>query len=146
MNCCAEGRCGPAAKDRLIARLVKTAWSLRTAARDRRVLLAMDDRMLGDIGLARGDVLQGVRVKDDAAARRATAWRFSFLTIVVVMISLAGVLVAPDGTKVDSLRVTSCALFPQGIMGASNKWVLNRRCNPPYDSCRQTAGAPKHVC
>jgi hypothetical protein len=106
----------------------------------------MDDRMLGDIGLARGDVLQGVRVKDDAAARRATAWRFSFLTIVVVMISLAVVLVAPDGTKVDPLRVTSCALFPQGIMGASNKWVLNRRCNPPYDSCRQTAGAPKHVC
>ena len=144
MNSRAESRREPTKTARFISRLAKVAWSLRTANRDRRLLFALDDRMLGDIGLAREDVLHGVRGR--SANSQGTAWRVSLWTMLVVLVSLLVVLVAPDGSKVDPLRMASCSWFAQGIMGGSNKWVLNRRCNPPYGGCRQIAGAPKHIC
>lgn len=145
MNCRAESRDEPAGKIRFLSRLAGIVRSLRTANRDRRLLPALDDRMLGDIGLAREHVLHGVRVRTSGNSQ-ATALRISVLTIFVVLVSLAVALVAPDTSKVDPLRFASCAWFPQGIMGGSNRWVMNRRCNPPYGGCRQIAGAPKHVC
>ena len=140
MSSRAENRC-ELVKNRFISRLGGIAASLRAANRDRRLLLALDDRMLGDIGLARDDVLYGMRAR---AKQNSTGWRISVWTILVVLVSLTVALVAPDGSKFDAVRVTSCALFPQGIMGASNKKML--KCTMPYDGCQQIAGAPKHVC
>jgi hypothetical protein len=109
------------------------------------MLLGLDDRMLRDIGLARDDVVYGMRRR---AARNATpqirGWQISAWTILIVVVSLIVALVAPDGSKVDPVRVTSCAFFAQGMMGAGNKWVS--KCAAPYNDCRGIAGAPKHVC
>jgi uncharacterized protein YjiS (DUF1127 family) len=144
MSSCAESRCDPA-KNRFISRLAGIAKSLRAASRDRWLLLALDDRMLRDIGLARDDVLHGMRGRAPRnSTSQAAAWRISVWTILIVMVSLIVALIGPDGSKVDPLRVTSCALFPQGIMGASNKGVP--KCGVPYGSCRRIPSAPKHVC
>jgi uncharacterized protein YjiS (DUF1127 family) len=144
MSCRAESRDEPA-KNRFISRLAGIGASFRGASRDRRLLLAFDDRMLRDIGLARDDVLHGMPKR---AAQNSTspamAWRISGWTILVVMVSLIVALIAPDGSKVDPLRFTSCALFPQGIMGASIKGVP--KCGVSYGTCRIIPGAPKHVC
>jgi uncharacterized protein YjiS (DUF1127 family) len=144
MSCRAESRCEPD-KNRFISRLARVAASLRAASRDRRLLLAFDDRMLGDIGLERDDVVYGMRSRAAPHSTPQTrGWQVSAWTIVIVMISLIVALVAPDGSKVDPVRVTSCALFAQGMMGASNKGM--QRCAVPYSGCRGIARAPKHVC
>lgn len=139
-----ESRCEPA-KNRFISRLGGIAASLRAANRDRRLLFALDDRMLADIGLARDDVVYGMR--DEAAqsaTSRTTGWRISVGTILIVLVSLVVALFAPDGSKVDAVRVTSCALFQQGIVAASNKRMF--KCPVRYEGCRRIAGVPKHVC
>lgn len=139
-----ESRCEPA-KNRFISRLGGIAASLRAANRDRRLLFALDDRMLADIGLARDDVVYGMR--DEAAqsaTSRTTGWRISVGTILIVLVSLVVALFAPDGSKVDAVRVTSCALFQQGIVTASNKRIF--KCPVRYEGCRRIAGVPKHVC
>ena len=144
MSCRAESR-GEPAKNRFISRLAGIGASLRGASRDRRLLLAFDDRMLRDIGLARDDVLHGMpKHAAQNSTSRAMAWRISGWTILVIMVSLIVALIAPDGSKVGPLRVTSCALFPQGIMGASIKGM--QKCGVPDGTCGMIPGTPKHAC
>jgi hypothetical protein len=101
--------------------------------------------MLRDIGLGRDDILYGMRGRAaQNSTSQAAEWRISAWTILVIVVSMIVALVAPDGSKVDPLRVTSCALFPQGMMDASNRGVP--KCGVAYGSCRTIPGAPKHVC
>lgn len=146
MSSRAERRCEPA-KNRLVSRLTSIASSWRTAKRDRRRLIAFDDRMLLDIGLARDDILHGAwwRTKGYPSPQGA-AWRVAVWTIVVIMVSLLVALVAPDGSKVDPWRTTSCALFPHGTMVVSSRGLPNSQCSPSFGDCAQITGAPKYGC
>jgi uncharacterized protein YjiS (DUF1127 family) len=147
MSCPAESRREPD-KNRFTSRLASIASSSRVANRDRRLLLALDDRMLGDIGLAREDLLPGrlLRSKENLHPQ-ASAWGASVWTVIVVIVSLLVVLIAPDGSKVDPLKVASCAVFPRGMISGRNEGGVNKHCRPyPYGGCRQIIGAPKHGC
>jgi uncharacterized protein YjiS (DUF1127 family) len=103
----------PAERARLPSRLISRLKRWRSAARTRRLLLELDDRMLLDIGLARSDVLfppRAVRCPQ-SPARKLTPLATMIMTVLVVVGSLAVVMVAGKKEAVQPMQLASCALF-----------------------------------
>jgi uncharacterized protein YjiS (DUF1127 family) len=102
----------------------------RDSARDHRTLLALDDRLLRDIGMTREDILFGLR-RGDRLLRsldRNPSVKTMLWTVIVVLCSLAVAVLAPKQEPAHPLKVASCALFHPGIMGGSPLQTM-RDCN-----------------
>ena len=115
----------PAERARLPSRLIARVRRWRTAARTRRLLLDLDDRMLLDIGLTRSDVLFPPRAarSKHPAARKLTPLATMIMTVLVVVGSFAMVLVAGKRESAQPLQLASCALFASHCLAAARVTV-----------------------
>jgi uncharacterized protein YjiS (DUF1127 family) len=103
----------PAKRARLPSRLIGRIRRWRSAARTRRLLLDLDDRMLLDIGLSRSDLLfppHAIRC-GQSSARRLTPLATMIMTVIVVVGSFAMVVVVGKREAVQPMQLASCALF-----------------------------------
>jgi uncharacterized protein YjiS (DUF1127 family) len=103
----------PAERASLPIRLISRVRRWRRAARTRRLLLDLDDRILRDIGLTRGDVLfpQRAARNQHNAARKLTPLAAMIMTVLVVVGSFAMVVFAGKREAAQPLHLASCALF-----------------------------------
>jgi uncharacterized protein YjiS (DUF1127 family) len=94
-------------------RLMSRVQRWHSAARTRRLLLDLDDRMLLDIGLSRSDVLFPPRAIGfgQSVAPKLTPLATMIMTILVVVGSFAMVMVAGNREAAKPMQLASCALF-----------------------------------
>jgi uncharacterized protein YjiS (DUF1127 family) len=103
----------PVERAALPNRLMNRVRRWRSAARTRRLLLDLDDRMLLDIGLSRSDVLFPPRAIEfePSYARKLTPLATMIMTVLVVIGSFAMVMVAGNREAARPMQLASCALF-----------------------------------
>lgn len=108
----------PAERARLPIRLISRVRRWRSAARTRRLLLDLDDRMLLDIGLTRSDVLfpQRAARNQHPAARKLSPLATMIMTVLVVVGSFAMVVFAGKREAAQPLHAASCALFESNCL------------------------------
>jgi uncharacterized protein YjiS (DUF1127 family) len=103
----------PAERAPLPNRLISRVRRWQSAARTRRLLLDLDDRMLLDIGLSRSDVLFPPRAIGfgRSSAPRLTPLATMIMTVLVVVGSFAIAMVAGNKEAARPMQLASCALF-----------------------------------
>jgi uncharacterized protein YjiS (DUF1127 family) len=103
----------PAERARLPSRLISRFRRWRSAARTRRLLLDLDDRMLLDIGLSRSDVFFPRRAfgLGQPSAPKLTPFATMIMTVLVVLGSFAIVMLAGNREPARPIQIASCALF-----------------------------------
>jgi uncharacterized protein YjiS (DUF1127 family) len=103
----------PAESTPLPNRLTSRVRRWQSAARTRRLLLDLDDRLLLDIGLSRSDVLFPPRAIGfgQSSAPKLTPLATMIMTVLVVVGSLAMVMVAGNREAARPMQLASCALF-----------------------------------
>jgi uncharacterized protein YjiS (DUF1127 family) len=94
-------------------RLMSRVRHWRSAARTRRLLLDLDDRLLRDIGLSRSELLFPPRAFGfgQPSAPKLTPLATMIMTVLVVVGSLAMVMVAGNRETARPMQLASCALF-----------------------------------
>jgi uncharacterized protein YjiS (DUF1127 family) len=103
----------PVERAALPNRLMNRVRRWQSAARTRRLLLELDDRMLLDIGLSRSDVLFPPRAIGfgPSYARKLTPLATMIMTVLVVIASIAMSMVAGNREAARPMQLASCALF-----------------------------------
>ena len=116
----------PAGRAPLPNRLMSRVRRWHSAARTRRLLLDLDDRMLLDIGLSRSDVLFppraigfGPSAAPGMSAPKLTPLATMIMTVLVVVGSFAMAMVAGNKEAAKPMQLASCALFESHCLAGS---------------------------
>jgi uncharacterized protein YjiS (DUF1127 family) len=128
---CRTGTSCSSAENKRFNSFVQHIRRWRIASRDHRALLALDDRILRDIGVTREEILIGLRMEDRLlrSLDRNPSVKTMLWTVVVVVCSLAAAVFAAKQESADPLAVASCALFHPGITGGSPLHKTMKDCN-----------------
>jgi hypothetical protein len=133
MRCHVQKCDKPLPRTAIFRRLMRLAGDVRKARQDRKLLLGFNSRMLQDIGLVKDEFSSSFALLDGSLSghRRRTgpAMRFTLLTLSVVICAMLLAVVTPEPSRLDFMRVTSCALFPEGATFGGYRL-------PPRNACR----------
>jgi uncharacterized protein YjiS (DUF1127 family) len=136
---------GPAVFRRL-ARLVQD-W--RKARQDRKLLLTFNRRMLEDIGLRKNEFSSGFALSNASPSSRhgpaSTAVRFTLLTLAIVICATIVAAVAPESSRFDPVKLTSCALFPEGTTIGGYR-LASHACRPTLADCATSSRVSRRAC
>lgn len=130
--------------------LARLARDWRKARQDRKLLLTFNSRMLEDIGLTKSEFSSGFALSNASSSTHhrpaSTAIRFTLLTLAIVICATIVAAVTPESSRFDPMKLTSCALFPEGTTIGGYRLASHASCSPALADCARFSRVSRRAC